>query len=258
MKKLIVNADDFGLNEHTVRATIKGFEQGSISSATLMASMPMSNVAIEYAKSHPEFSFGVHFYLVDEVPVSKPESIPSMINPKTGKLWSTREFILRNFARLVRVEDIKTEMEAQYLAIERGGVSISHVDGHGHNHRLPQSIQALYELSQDLGFTCVRRCQNIVVGREGLLSRLINNPMQRRLVRAGFRMTDYFAMNAGHSNDVAWFSRLIDNLPDGIMEIGVHPGSDEVWRTIDTEDCYRHNKGSLATKGIEMITYKEI
>ena len=94
MRKLIVNADDFGLNDHTVEWTIKGFECGALTSATIMAGMPATDKAVAYAKDHPQFSFGVHFYLVDEVPMCKSEDIPSMSDPKTGKLWTTRKFIL--------------------------------------------------------------------------------------------------------------------------------------------------------------------
>lgn len=258
-RKLIVNADDFGLDEHTVEWTIKGFECSALASATIMAGMPATDKAVEYAKAHPEFSFGVHFYLVDEEPMCKQEEIPSMVDPKTGKLWVTRQFILRNFAGLIKVEDLKHEMRAQYFAIKNAGVPISHVDGHGHNHRLPQSIRALAELKDELGFSKVRRCQDLAVadGKLGLLSRVINGPMQKRLAKAGLKSTDHFLMNAGHSSDPRWFSKALESLPDGITEIGVHPGADEVWRKIDTEDCFDNCRALCERYGIERITFND-
>ena len=260
MKKIIVNADDFGLNDHTVEWTIKGFECGALTSATIMAGMPATDKAVEYAKAHPRFSFGAHFYLVDETPMCKPEEIPSMIDPKTGKLWQTRKFILRNFAGLIKVEDLKREVRAQYLSIKNAGVPISHVDGHGHNHRLPQSVRALAELKDELGFAKVRRCQDLSVvgGKLGLLSRLINGPMQKRLADAGFVMTDHFLMNAGHTNDPMWFSKALESLPDGVTEIGVHPGVDEEWRRIDVEDCFADCKQICSERNIELTTFNGI
>jgi len=236
MKKVIINADDFGLSDHTVEWTIKGFECGALTSATIMAGMPATDKAVAYAKAHPEFSFGVHFYLVDETPMSNPEDIKSMVNPKTGKLWLTRQFILRNFAGLIKVDDLLREMHAQYDAIANAGVKISHVDGHGHNHRLPQSIKALEALGVEK--LKVRRCQDLFCGKPGLLSRFINGPMQRRFHDAGFVMTDHFLMNAGHTSDPMWFSKVLENLPEGTTEIGVHPGIDEEWRKIDFEGLY--------------------
>lgn len=260
MKQIIVNADDFGLNDHTAEWTIKGFECGALTSATIMAGMPATDKAVAYAKAHPQFSFGVHFYLVDETPMCNPEEIPSMIDPRTGKLWQTRKFIVRNFLGMIKVEDLKREMRAQYLAIKDAGVSISHVDGHGHNHRLPQSIKALAELKDELGFNKVRRCQDLAVvgGKLGLLSRVINGPMQRRLGKAGFKMTDHFLMNAGHSSDTKWFSKALETFPDGITEIGIHPGDDEEWRRIDTEDCFEHCYQACESYGVKTINYFDI
>jgi len=260
MKKLIVNADDFGLDDHTVEWTIKGFECGALTSATIMAGMPATGKAVEYAKSHPQFSFGVHFYLVDEVPMCKPDEIPSMIDPKTGKLWRTRKFILRNFMGLIRVEDLKREMRAQFMAIKDAGVPISHVDGHGHNHRLPQSIKALAGLKEELGFTKVRRCQNLAVvgGRLGLLSRLINGPMQKRIEKSGFKTTDHFLMNAGHTDDGKWFTKALETLPEGVTEIGVHPGIDENWRKVDTEDCFQNACSTWDDKSIALMNFNDL
>lgn len=260
MKRLIINADDFGLSDHTVEWTIKGFECGALTSATIMAGMPATDRAVEYAKAHPQFSFGIHFYLVDETPMCRPEEIPSMIDPETGRLWVTRKFIMRNFLGTIRVDDLKREMLAQYISIKNVGVPISHVDGHGHNHRLPQSIKALAELKEELGFNKVRRCQDLSVVGEGLglLARVINKPMQKRLMKIGFCTTDHFLMNAGHSCDAEWFSKALYALPEGVTEIGTHPGMDEEWRRIDTEDCFENCKRISDELGINRITFNEL
>ena len=254
MKNLIINADDFGLDEETVEWTIKGFELGKLTSATIMAGMPETARAVEYAKAHPQFSFGVHLYLVDEKPMSKPEDIPSMVDPKTGKLWVTRQFIVRNFLGLIKVEDIKREMRAQVESLLAMGLKISHVDGHGHNHRLPQAIKAMKELRAEglPGFDKVRRCQDIFFGKPGLLARLINKPMQRRL-NGSFKMTDHFLMTAGHTTDLKWFTKSLAKLPEGTTEIGVHPGITEDWRRIDTEDCF-----AADLSGVELTNFNEM
>jgi predicted glycoside hydrolase/deacetylase ChbG (UPF0249 family) len=151
-------------------------------------------------------------------------------------------------------------MRAQYNAIKNSGVMISHVDGHGHNHRLPQSIKALKELKDELGYVKVRRCQDLAVagGKLGLLSRVINGPMQMLLTWAGFKLTDHFLMNAGHSLDAKWFSKALESLPEGVTEIGVHPGMDESWRKIDTEDCFGSFQRLCDYGNIELITYNHI
>ena len=254
MKKLIINADDFGFDTETVEWTIKGFETGKLTSATIMAGMPETARAVEYAKAHPQFSFGVHLCLVDEKSMSKPEDIPSMIDPRTGKLWATRQFIIRNFLGLIKVEDIKREMRTQVESLLAMGLEISHVDGHGHNHRLPQAIKALKALQKEglSGFDKVRRCQDVFFGKPGLLARLINKPMQKRLDGV-FKMTDHFLMTAGHTADLKWFTKSLAMLPEGTTEIGVHPGITEDWRRIDTEDCF-----AADLSGVKLTNFNEI
>lgn len=253
MKRLIVNADDFGQDADTLTRTIEGFELGKISSATIMAGMPETVRAVEYAKAHPQFSFGVHLCLVDEKPISDPKDIPSMVDPKTGRLWLTRQFILRNFAGLVSVDDIQREMSSQIDALKALGLKISHLDGHGHNHRLPQSLKALERVMSDYGIKKVRRCQDLFVGKPGLLSKLINGPMQRRMNRAGMVITDHFAMNAGKVMDVNWFRDLVARIDGGITEIGIHPGFNEEWRRMDCEGCYAYDFSN-----VELANFDEI
>jgi len=259
-KRLIVNADDFGLDAHTVEWTIRGFECGALASATIMAGMPATDMAVSYAKAHSEFSFGVHLCLVDERPLCATKDIPSLVDPATGRLWRTRQFIVRNFAGLVKVEDLKREIRAQYCAIRDAGIHVSHVDGHGHNHRLPQAIRALAELKTELGIHVVRRCQDLAVpgGSLGLLSRAINGPMQRRLAAAGFRMTDHFLMNAGHTGDRDWFSKALRALPDGVTEIGIHPGFNEPWRRVDAEDCFANCRRLCGELGVTLANFRDL
>ena len=82
--RIILHADDFGYDDETVRATIECFERGALTSATIMPKMPATAAAVEYAKAHPQFSFGVHLtYVSDGVerPVSDPKELPALCRP---------------------------------------------------------------------------------------------------------------------------------------------------------------------------------
>ena len=81
MADIIINADDFGFSENTVEATIKLFESKVISSATIMLSMPGTEIAIDYAKKNPQFSFGLHLNLITddiEKPILQSSDIPTL------------------------------------------------------------------------------------------------------------------------------------------------------------------------------------
>lgn len=251
MRKLIINADDFGLSRHTVDWTIKGFELGVLTSATIMANMPETAASVEYAKTHPQYSFGIHFCFSDELPVA--EGASSMVDPKTGHLWLTQQYMIRSLLGLIRIEDVKREIRAQYNAIKATGLNISHFDGHGHMHRWPVSIRALSELKNELGLNLARRCQDLYAAPQSQGGRLINECQQRQLAHY-FKMPDHFLMACGKTLDVKWFDKAISELPDGVTEIGIHPGVDTPWRKLDTE-------GPFATEdwhGLKRVSYNDL
>ena len=65
--QLMLSADDFEYSDHTVDRTIACFEAGALTSASIMANMPATERAADWARSQLEFSFGVHLvYCTDE------------------------------------------------------------------------------------------------------------------------------------------------------------------------------------------------
>src|SRR5579862_3297846 len=64
-KDLIVNADDFGMTKGVNRGIIQAHEKGIVTSASLMVLKPAAAEAAEYARSHPEFSIGLHLDLCE-------------------------------------------------------------------------------------------------------------------------------------------------------------------------------------------------
>lgn len=60
MKKLIVNADDFGLHPLINAGIIKGYREGFITSTSLMPSAPCWREAVQLAQENPQLGIGVH------------------------------------------------------------------------------------------------------------------------------------------------------------------------------------------------------
>src|SRR3954447_13194280 len=61
-RRLIVNADDFGLSHGVNAGIIQAHEHGIVTSASLMvrASAPAAREAAEYARRRPQLSVGLH------------------------------------------------------------------------------------------------------------------------------------------------------------------------------------------------------
>jgi predicted glycoside hydrolase/deacetylase ChbG (UPF0249 family) len=62
-RELIVNADDFGRSELTNAGIIRAFEDGIVTSASLMVRWPAAPDAARYVREHRDLSVGLHLDL---------------------------------------------------------------------------------------------------------------------------------------------------------------------------------------------------
>ena len=231
---VVVNADDFGASEETVRATIECFERGALTSATIMPGMPATDAALAYARSRPDLGFGVHLSFVAnglERPLSDPAALGALVDGE-GRFLPTGEARRRALLRRIPAAQIAREAEAQLAFLRDSGVPISHVDSHRHMHKLGPFREALSRVLPRFGVRRVRNVQDV------WLRRPLTNPTywygrvwRRRLLRL-FLTTDHFYMPTSAA-DTDWEHRLLEAvraLPGRTLEVGVHPGFDEDWR----------------------------
>ena len=81
MKRLIINADDLGLTESVNRAIVRGYREGVLTSATLMANGAAYDDAVCIAREHPGLGVGLHLNILRGRPVLPPERIRSLVGP---------------------------------------------------------------------------------------------------------------------------------------------------------------------------------
>lgn len=257
-KKLIINADDFGYSDHTVKLTIECFGAGVLSGATLMPNMLAFDKAAAFALKHPEFCYGLHLCLTDEHPISNPADIPTLVDSH-GDFWVTREFVKRSFTGRISVQDICREISAQLAHIKQAGLDITHIDTHGHVHKIPVVFLALKKVLRKSEFTTIRRMQNLFYHKPGQLAQSYNNMANIFIKKLG-KTTDYFLMVTGtlSEQDDDWLQFSIDHLPEGTTEIGIHPGLDEPQRRLDTLSLLRCGLAYIEQAGIELITFKQL
>src|ERR1700704_846549 len=65
IRRLIVNADDFGLSAGVNRGIITAHERGMVTSASLMVHGSAAAPAAEYARARDSFSVGLHVNLAE-------------------------------------------------------------------------------------------------------------------------------------------------------------------------------------------------
>ena len=252
---LIINADDFGASEETVRATIECFERGGLTSATIMPGMPAAERAFEYARAHPEHSFGVHLTFVTdgvERPLADPAAIPALLGPD-GRFLPTGTVRKQALLRRLPVDQVERELEAQIASVRDHGVPVSHVDSHRHVHKLPGFREALARVLPRLGITRVRTVQDVWLRRPLRSPTYWVGPLWRRALARRFTTTDHFYMPTS-TDDTAWPERLLAAAAPqrGSLEVGVHPGrADEGESAVALADAARGTHRLIAWSDLQ-------
>jgi chitin disaccharide deacetylase len=257
---IVLNADDFGVSEETVRATIECFEQGALTSATIMPGMPATGEAVRFARMHPEFSFGVHLTLVgdgDAEPLAGKEAVPGLVRAN-GALLPTNHARLRAILHRLPLDQLEREIAAQIDAVRSAGVKISHVDSHRHLHKLGAVRKALARVLPRFGIVRVRNVQDIYLSRPLGSPTYWLGPLWRRRVMSVASTTTHFYMPTGLA-DANWDLRLLDRLAtlSGSLEVGVHPGTDEEWRAAERAAVVSFAAGARE-RGHRLATWREV
>ncbi len=155
--RLILNADDFGLTRGINRAIGELAASGTLTSATLMASGPAFEDAVAIAQAHPALGVGCHIVLTDGIPVSPPQSIPSLLDAD-GKRFRPclRDFLLALFLGRIREEEVVLEAAAQIEKLQRAGIAVAHLDTHKHTHLFPAIARPLLQAAERCGVRAIR------------------------------------------------------------------------------------------------------
>jgi len=92
LKRLIVNADDWGLTPGVNRGIVRAFQHGIVTSASLLVTGSAFEEAVALARDFPSLDVGLHLALVEEQAVLPPEALPTLVD-KTGRLPRTKRIL---------------------------------------------------------------------------------------------------------------------------------------------------------------------
>jgi predicted glycoside hydrolase/deacetylase ChbG (UPF0249 family) len=155
--RLIINADDFGLTPGVNRAIAELHQAAALTSATLMATGPAFDDAVATAHANPTLGVGCHIVLTDGVPVSLPETIPTLLGPdrKTFRP-SLIDFVQALLRGRISTGDIEREAGAQIRKLQRAGIQVTHLDSHKHTHLFPPVLHPLLRVAEQHSIRAIR------------------------------------------------------------------------------------------------------
>jgi chitin disaccharide deacetylase len=148
MRKLIVNADDFGQSSGINRGIIEAHEKGIVTSASLMVRWPGVYEAAGYARRHPELSVGLHVDLAE---------------------WKFSDGVWTKLYEVVPASEgaaVQCEVERQLDAFRNlMACDPTHLDSHQHLHEDDPLRSILRRHGEELEIPCRGYCSIQFCGR---------------------------------------------------------------------------------------------
>lgn len=190
-RRLIVNADDFGLSAGVDRGIAQAHEQGILTSASLMVRAGHAAQAAGYAQAHPQLSVGLHIDLGEW--------------RYTGEVWiAAYEVVDTDDAAAVGAE-VNAQVERFRSLMGRAP---THLDAHQHAHHSEPARTIVLEHGMRLGvpvrgFTAEVRYEGGFYGQSGR-----GEPWPEGIT-------------------VEALCALLHALPPGATELGCHPALDD-------------------------------
>lgn len=243
MTKLIINADDFGYCKGINLGIIECFQNGVVTSATLMANMPGAEHAANLAKENPNLGVGVHLVLTCGYPVRS--DVPSLVR-EDGAFHQRGD--MHKFAE---PDDIEKELNSQMETFLSLGLKPSHIDSHHHVHGLEKVFPIVEKIAK----------------KHGVPVRKLDESLGYKEMKTTDRfITDFFGSNltTGHLIDI-----LESSLSSETVEVMCHPGYlDEAILTGSSYNLPRVKEMSILTdpeiqkniamRNIQLVSYKEL
>jgi predicted glycoside hydrolase/deacetylase ChbG (UPF0249 family) len=208
MKRLVVNADDFGRARGINAGIVRAHRDGIVTAATLMVTSPAADEAARLARATPSLDVGVHLTLTYGRPVTQPSRIRSLVEVD-GAFPRVPGAFLR--AGRAEADEALIEYRAQYARVrELLGREPTHLDSHHWLHDEPALEWAIATLAVETGAAV----------------RPHDDAQRDRLRAGGVRTVDRYRNDFQHEGhvDVASLERILAAVGEGLTELGCHPG----------------------------------
>ncbi|WP_372518680.1 carbohydrate deacetylase [Candidatus Ruminimicrobiellum ovillum] len=224
MKKIIVNADDFGYRTQINNAIVYAYKNGVVRSTSMLVNRDAFEEAVLLAKENPGLGIGLH------IDLDKYFDIEHGVGTVKGWVNNT----------IPTQQIIKDEIKKQIEKLLSAGIQIDHFDSHHHTHLFPGVLPIVVEL-----------CKEYNVNKIRFFNKFGDYDKQKELlVSNGIKFPEHFIEG--------WYYGNVDE-DYNVSEIMTHPGYGEIWREKELlvccdvllkEYCQRNN--------IELIKFSDL
>jgi len=271
IRRLIVNADDFGLSHSVNEAVIRAHREGILTSASLMVNEAGFDEAVKLAKENPKLGVGLHVSLLHGHSALPPEKIPGLVNARGEFSNSPVGMGMKYFFDDGLREPLQAEIRAQFERFRATGLPLDHVNGHLHLHLHPVIFKILMDEADTFGIRhfrltrdCLARSRQMSRGYHfyrishaaifECLSSSAREPLRQKNIRHA--QITFGLLQDGRVNE-EYVLKLLPELPEGDSELYSHPSLDKFRHEFDALISPRVRE-QIQKLGIQLIRYQDL
>lgn len=238
-RRLIMNADDFGLSRSVTTGILEAAEAGAVTSASMIVNLDDFEETAARARNFGRLPLGLHLNFTMGRPLTRAPSLTS----KGGDFHGLVTLVKRASLGMVDSADVARECAAQLDRITEAGIAVTHMDSHRHIHVHPGLFAPVMEVATSRGVRSVRAPLEPIstnLGDWRATMKKVALSLSSRLsgaIRTGHGPDHFYgiSLQGGRSFASRLFG-LIPELPSGTSEIMTHPG--RVDHSLRSHDSY--------------------
>ena len=215
MKKIIVNADDWGLHSSINEAIVDGVNIGSINGISVCVNGQATDIKTLRYLYQKGIRIGLHLTWVGEPWLTKKVQFSNWKNFIIHYLLNKKNFI----------KDIIIESEAQLNKLVEAGIIPSHIDSHQHLHVLPELWEHVNLVASKIDNCNVRSCyvkdRNWI--KNGILGKMLQKFANKNCDEEQFFFSCAGIKYSGN-NTLSTIKKEINENSSDSLELILHPG----------------------------------
>lgn len=278
MKKVIFNADDFGLTKGVNTGILKCFKSGIVTDSSLLMNFEATEDAVKIIKRN-KLNAGIHLNLTEGKPLS--DKAHTLIN-KNGNFFNITKFSLRLMSNKISDADIAREFTAQIEKFLSKKLTPTHIDTHQYVHMFKKVCKAAIKTAREYRINKIRYLyEKQLPGfvfkyyKKQYIKSLIVSSFSKKsrniFKKEKFISPDNFAgiTTIKSSFPMESFISILRNLESGTTEIMCHPGySSKALEKISFYNKQRETelkaltserlKEEIKRLNIKLISFKEL
>jgi len=281
IKKLIVNADDFGRTPGVSQGILRACQEGIVTSTTVMMNMAGAPEALQRViQEHPHIGLGVHLVFTSGRPLILPEWVPSLLG-EHGYFLSQDD--IRSNPERIDLSELRSELKAQIKTFQNAtGRNPDHVDAHHFIHLLPRFFELYLELAEENKIPArlpIPFNEKELASLTPIELAAIPSDQPQSIIRADWELLKKHPVKSTHHFEASFFgdealtvthlTHILSGLPDGITELMTHPGlADEKLLKYSRYTTQREKeleilcdpdiKQHVADLGIQLVTFADL